>query len=105
MKMYPYLNANMVNGGKDTEITRGSNRMNELIIMVITVAIGLAVYGQIGPSAVAPGITATQNTSAISGYSTWDASTQSTYKASGSNMALAWFLLPFLFILGVLKYF
>ncbi len=105
MKMYPYLNANMVNGGKDTEITRGSNRMTELIIMVITVAIGLAIYGQIGPSAVAPGITSSQDTANITGYSTWDTSTQTTYKASGANMALAWFIIPFLFVMGVLKYF
>ena len=102
MKMTPYYK---IKRPDMSESTRSVSYMDGLIGMVIVVAIGLAIYGQVGPAAVAPGITATQNTTAIAGYSTWDTQTQNTYKSSGSNLALAWWLVPFLFILGILKYF
>lgn len=40
-----------------------------------------------------------------SGYSTWDASTQTTYTASGGNMSLVWFIIPFAIIAIFLREF
>ena len=101
MKMMPYMNRKMLMPGKDRG-DRGSNYVSEFIGLVIVVAIALAIIGGMNGT-VASGITSASNTSAISGYSTWSSQTQSTFAGTGQNMALTWFLLPLLLLVGLAK--
>jgi hypothetical protein len=110
MRMYPYLNGKMINGGamasaqnETSGVLRGIAKVDGFVAVVIGIAIALAIYSQLGASTVAPGITHASDTANITGYNTWDSQTQSTYKASANNISLVWFILPFILLMYLLK--
>ena len=83
---------------------KGKNLFEGSIIgLVIVIAIAIAIIGQLGPTAVAPALSSMSDTTNITGYSTWSAQAQSSYTSTAGNISLAWFLVPFIIIIAMVK--
>ncbi len=75
-----------------------------LIGVLILAAIIIVLYSILGPALVAPGITAMSNTSAITGYSTWQTGTQNMWTATPTLTGLTWLFVPVVLLMAMVKY-
>ena len=75
----------------------------KIFTAVVVAIISLVLLIQLGTSVLAPSITTASNTTAISGYSTWQTGTQSTYAATPGIATLVYFLLFFVILVAAVK--
>lgn len=102
MKMVPFYKFKKPDINKETPL-RGIMKMDGFVGMVILAVIAIAIIGQVGPAAVAPAITSSSDTNNITGYSTWSSQAQGSYKATGANLSLVWFIIPFILLMALVK--